>query len=148
MNQCPPSSETDLLRSRWAMWLLWLGPWVLIVGTSNTGNIRHPIAWTFAFTVGGVSMPGKRAPVRTPALLLYWAALPSGSVRLAALRSADPAVRSARLGLDSRHGGNGELISLLRSGNAARQIQDLARDLTIEELKGERAGPLNPPNEE
>ena len=55
MNQCPPSSEKDLLRSRWATWLLWIGPWVLIVGTSNTGNITHTIAWTFAFTVGGVA---------------------------------------------------------------------------------------------
>ena len=93
-------------------------------------------------------MPGKRAPVRTPALLLYRAVLSPRSSCVTTLRSAHPSARPARLGLDSRHGGNGELISLLRSGNAARQIQDLARDLTIEELKGERAGPLNPPNEE
>ncbi len=28
---------------------------MLIVSTSNTGNITHTVAWTFAFTVGGVA---------------------------------------------------------------------------------------------
>ncbi len=55
MHQCPTSSEKDLLQSRWATWLLWIGPSVLIVSTSSTGNITHTIAWTFALTVGGVA---------------------------------------------------------------------------------------------
>ncbi len=45
----------DLLRSRWATWLLWIGPWALILSTSTAGKITHTIAWTSAFTVGGVA---------------------------------------------------------------------------------------------
>jgi hypothetical protein len=55
MNQSSTSSERDLLRSRWATWLLWIGPWALIVISSNTGNITHTVVWTFAFTVGGAA---------------------------------------------------------------------------------------------
>lgn len=55
MSQNPGSSELDLLRSRWARWLLWIGPWVLIIGTRQTGNITHTVSWAVAFTVAGVA---------------------------------------------------------------------------------------------
>src|SRR5712692_292735 len=55
MNQCATSNEKDLLGSRWATWLLWIGPWVLIICSSHTGNITHTAVWTLAFTVGGAA---------------------------------------------------------------------------------------------
>ncbi len=53
MDPCTTSGAKDLLHSRWATWLLWIGPWVLIVSTSNSGTITHTAVWTLAFTVGG-----------------------------------------------------------------------------------------------
>lgn len=55
MDPSATCSENDLLRSRWATGLLWVGPWVLIVATASTGGIAHTAAWTFAFAVAGVA---------------------------------------------------------------------------------------------
>jgi hypothetical protein len=55
MNQGVPGKERDLLRSHWALSLFWVGPWILIIGTSSTGNITHTAIWTFGFTVGGIA---------------------------------------------------------------------------------------------
>lgn len=55
MNQDANCTDKDLLRSRWALCLLWIGPWVLIIATSNTSNFIHTVIWTFAFAVGGVA---------------------------------------------------------------------------------------------
>lgn len=52
MSEC---NERDLLSSRWATLLLWIGPWVLIIGTGGTSSIIHTIVWTCAFTVAGVA---------------------------------------------------------------------------------------------
>jgi hypothetical protein len=55
MEPCSTPSEKDLLRSRWAMWLLWIAPWVLIVASSQTGNTTHTAIWTLSFTVAGAA---------------------------------------------------------------------------------------------
>jgi hypothetical protein len=55
MNQADNCKDKDLLRSRWALCLLWVGPWVLIIATRSTSNFIHTIIWTSAFAVGGVA---------------------------------------------------------------------------------------------
>jgi len=55
MDQWETCKERDLLGSRWALWLLWIGPWVLIICTGNTDNITHTVVWTLSFIVGGVA---------------------------------------------------------------------------------------------
>lgn len=52
MSKC---NERDLLSSRWATLLLWVGPWVLIISTGGTSSIIHAVVWTSAFTVAGVA---------------------------------------------------------------------------------------------
>ena len=52
MSEC---NKKDLLSSRWAMLLLWIGPWVLILSTGGTNSIIHAFVWTFAFSVAGVA---------------------------------------------------------------------------------------------
>lgn len=55
MNQRATTNEKDLLGSPWATGFLWIGPWVLIIATSSTGNLAHTIIWTFSFTIGGAA---------------------------------------------------------------------------------------------
>ena len=47
--------DRDLLGTRWALWLLWIGPWALVVGTVDTSDIMHTIVWSLSFTVGGAA---------------------------------------------------------------------------------------------
>jgi CDP-diglyceride synthetase len=54
MNECP-APRNDLLGSRWATWLLWIGPWALIIGSSNTANTTHTILWTGCFALSGAA---------------------------------------------------------------------------------------------
>jgi hypothetical protein len=55
MSECATSHDKDLLGSRWAMWLLWIAPWILIIGSSHTANTTHTVVWASSFTVGGAA---------------------------------------------------------------------------------------------
>lgn len=55
MNARATRNKKDLLGSRWAIWFLWIGPWVLILGTGESGTVTHTAAWTVGFTVGGAA---------------------------------------------------------------------------------------------
>jgi hypothetical protein len=47
--------DKDLLGSRWAVWLLWVGPWLLVVIGGFTGNLVRTVLWTAGFTAAGVA---------------------------------------------------------------------------------------------
>lgn len=55
MNACTTNSGKDLLGRPWAIGLLWVAPWVLIVASGNTDNLIRTAAWTFGFAVMGTA---------------------------------------------------------------------------------------------
>ncbi|MDE2155933.1 MAG: hypothetical protein KGJ32_08610 [Xanthomonadaceae bacterium] len=55
MTHCATPSEKDLLGSRRATGLLWIGPWVLIIISAGSGNLVRTLVWTFGFTVMGAA---------------------------------------------------------------------------------------------
>ncbi|MGB9429197.1 MAG: hypothetical protein WCC11_04875 [Gammaproteobacteria bacterium] len=55
MPECTTSQGKDLLGSRWAVWLLWVGPWVLIVIGGAMGNLARTVLWTVGFSVAGAA---------------------------------------------------------------------------------------------
>ena len=54
MNECL-TPRNDLLGSHWATWLLWIGPWVLIIVSGNAANTTHTIIWTGCFAFSGTA---------------------------------------------------------------------------------------------
>lgn len=55
MNTCATNSEKDLLGRPWAIGLLWVAPWALIIASAYTNNLIRTSAWTLGFTVMGVA---------------------------------------------------------------------------------------------
>lgn len=55
MNTCATNGEKDLLGRPWAIGLLWVAPWVLIVASAYTDNLIRTAAWTFGFAVMGAA---------------------------------------------------------------------------------------------
>lgn len=47
--------QNDMLSSRWALWLLWVGPWVLIIVSGNAGNLLRTAVWVCSFTAMGIA---------------------------------------------------------------------------------------------
>ena len=55
MNACASNNGQDLLARRWALWLFWVAPWVLIFASGFSGNLVRTAAWTFGFAVMGTA---------------------------------------------------------------------------------------------
>lgn len=56
MNARSPNNNRDLLGRPWALWSLWVGPWVLIIASGSFGdNLIRTVAWTCGFMVMGVA---------------------------------------------------------------------------------------------
>lgn len=55
MTECVANREKDLLGSRWTAWLLWGGPWLLIIIGLFTGNLARTVLWTIGFGAAGAA---------------------------------------------------------------------------------------------
>lgn len=55
MDPCRTASQSDMFSSRWALWLLWVGPWVLIAVSGSAGDLARTAVWAFSFTVMGAA---------------------------------------------------------------------------------------------
>lgn len=55
MTTCTDNRQKDLLSSRWAAWVLWGGPWLLILIGEFTGTVARTVLWTAGFSIAGAA---------------------------------------------------------------------------------------------
>jgi len=55
VNRSATRKERDLIGSRWAVWLFWIAPCVLIISSGGTIAVTHTVAWIDSFIKAGVA---------------------------------------------------------------------------------------------
>ena len=118
MELCKTPGENDLLGSRWAMLLLWIVPWVLIIISAYSGNPHTHRRMDLQFLGDGSGMPDQRPPLWTTALLVYGTVVFRGGSRFLAIWAGYPAARFERLELDFLGCSGGEPVGVLCAGKS------------------------------